>query len=212
MSFLVYPTIKESPILSMLGMGGGGTGTALAGGGALFPPGSVQVTIRSSANSSWDGNYGITLNDGSTEVQITNDGSIAPTDNSLITPNSAALFNTCLQTSTGGIGVGRGSSWGRVDIYFASPINLKVYGSGSGNGGTGCFVEYSGGSTALVNSATNANSVAILNRTSTNGDIIDLRDSRRSPRGCHRAQPQRHSLPTAIVIYWRSYRAAIGFY
>ena len=159
MSFLVYPTIKESPILSMLGMGGGGTGTALAGGGGLYPPGSVQVTIRSSANSSWDGNYGITLNDGSTEVQITNDGSIAPTDNSLITPKSAALFNTCLQTSTGGIGVGRVSSWGRVDIYFASPINLKVYGSGSGSGGTGCFVEYSGGSTALVNSATNANNV-----------------------------------------------------
>ena len=34
MSFLIYPTIKESPYLSMLGMGGGGTGTAL-GGGAL---------------------------------------------------------------------------------------------------------------------------------------------------------------------------------
>lgn len=34
MSFLIYPTIKESPFLSMLGMGGGGTGTAL-GGGAL---------------------------------------------------------------------------------------------------------------------------------------------------------------------------------
>ena len=158
MSFLVYPTIKESPILSMLGMGGGGTGTAL-GGGALFPEGSVQVTIRTSANSAWDGNYGIRLNDGTTETQITNDGSIAPTDNSLITPKSADLFNTCLQTSTGGIGVGRGSTWGRVDIYFASAINLKVYGSGSGNGGTGCFVEYSGGSTALVNSATNANNV-----------------------------------------------------
>ena len=159
MSFLVYPTIKESPILSMLGMGGGGTGTALAGGGGLYPPGSVQVTIRSSANSSWDGNYGITLNDGSTEVQITNDGSIAPTDNSLITPKSAALFNTCLQTSTGGIGVGRGSSWGRVDIYFASPISLKVYGSGSGTGGTGCFVEYSNNTTSLVNSASDEDDV-----------------------------------------------------
>ena len=33
MSFLIYPTIKESPFLSMLGMGGGGTGTALGGGG-----------------------------------------------------------------------------------------------------------------------------------------------------------------------------------
>tara|TARA_B000000557_G_scaffold182231_1_gene148885 strand:- start:1955 stop:3133 length:1179 start_codon:yes stop_codon:yes gene_type:complete len=33
MSFLIYPTIKESPYLSMLGMGGGGTGTALGGGG-----------------------------------------------------------------------------------------------------------------------------------------------------------------------------------
>ena len=32
MSFLIYPTIKESPYLSMLGMGGGGTGTALGGG------------------------------------------------------------------------------------------------------------------------------------------------------------------------------------
>jgi len=31
MSFLIYPTIKESPYLSMLGMGGGGTGTALSG-------------------------------------------------------------------------------------------------------------------------------------------------------------------------------------
>ena len=35
MSFLVYPTIKESPILSMLGLGGGGTGTALGGGAPL---------------------------------------------------------------------------------------------------------------------------------------------------------------------------------
>ena len=50
MSFLVYPTIKESPILSMLGMGGGGTGTALAAAAAGAPPGSVQVTIRTSAN------------------------------------------------------------------------------------------------------------------------------------------------------------------
>ena len=33
MSFLIYPTVKESPYLSMLGMGGGGTGTALGGGG-----------------------------------------------------------------------------------------------------------------------------------------------------------------------------------
>ena len=38
------------------------------------------------------------------------------------------------------------------------------------------------------------------------------RDIRRSPRGCHRTQPQRHSLSTAIVIHWRSYRATIGFY
>ncbi len=33
MSFLIYPTIKESPYLSMLGMGGGGTGTTIGGGG-----------------------------------------------------------------------------------------------------------------------------------------------------------------------------------
>ena len=32
MSFLIYPTIKESPYLSMLGMGGGGTGTTIGGG------------------------------------------------------------------------------------------------------------------------------------------------------------------------------------
>ena len=31
MSFLIYPTIKESPYLSMLGMGGGGTGTTIGG-------------------------------------------------------------------------------------------------------------------------------------------------------------------------------------
>ena len=158
MSFLVYPTIKESPILSMLGMGGGGTGTALGGAAAVT---SVQVTISSQANSTWDGagSTGINLNDGTTTTAATNDGSVAPTNGSLFIPNSAARFNTCLQTSTGSMGVGRGSSWGRVDIYFASPINIKVYGSGSGNGGTGCFVEYSGGSTALVNSATNANNV-----------------------------------------------------
>ena len=33
MSFLIYPTIKESPFLSMLGMGGGGTGTTIGGAG-----------------------------------------------------------------------------------------------------------------------------------------------------------------------------------
>ena len=33
MSFLIYPTIKESPFLSVLGMGGGGTGTAIGGAG-----------------------------------------------------------------------------------------------------------------------------------------------------------------------------------
>ena len=31
MSFLIYPTIKESPLISMLGMGGGGTGNAFGG-------------------------------------------------------------------------------------------------------------------------------------------------------------------------------------
>jgi hypothetical protein len=157
MSFLVYPTIKESPILSMLGMGGGGTGTALGGAAAVT---GVQVTISSQANSAWDGGgYGINLGDGTTTTAATYNDTQAPTNGSLFIPNSAARFNTCLQTSTGGMGVGRGNSWGRVDIYFASPINIKVYGSGSGNGGTGCFVEYSGGSTALVNSATNANNV-----------------------------------------------------
>tara|TARA_B100000073_G_C23663065_1_gene545420 strand:+ start:607 stop:1218 length:612 start_codon:yes stop_codon:yes gene_type:complete len=159
MSLLVYPTIKESPILSMLGMGGGGTGTALASSGPSFPAGSVQVTIRTSANSSWDGNYGVRLNDGSTETQITNSGSVAPTDNSLITPQSAALFNTCLQTSTGGIGVGRGSSWGRVDIYFASAINIKYYGSGNGNSGTGSWAEYADGQSFLYTSSSNLNGV-----------------------------------------------------
>lgn len=157
MSFLVYPTIKESPILSMLGMGGGGTGTALGGAAAVT---GVQVTISSQANSAWDGGgYGINLQDGTTTTAATYNDTQAPTNGSLFIPNSANRFNTCLQTSTGSMGVGRGSSWGRVDIYFASPINIKVYGGGSGNGGTGCFVEYSGGSTALVNSATNANNV-----------------------------------------------------
>ena len=33
MSFLIYPTIKESPFLSVLGMGGGGTGTVIGGAG-----------------------------------------------------------------------------------------------------------------------------------------------------------------------------------
>jgi hypothetical protein len=161
MSFLVYPTIKESPILSMLGMGGGGTGTALGGGGGgLFPEGSVQVTISSQSNSAWDGGgYGISLNDGSTTTAVTYNDSQAPTDGSLLIPNSADRFNLCLQTSTGNMGIGRGSSWGRADIYFASPINIKVYGSAGNGGGTGCWVEYSGGSTALVSSATNANNV-----------------------------------------------------
>jgi hypothetical protein len=155
---IIFSVPKQSPILGSLGIGGGIGSNLISG--SLFPAGSVQVTIRSSANSSsWDGNYGIRLNDGTTEVQITNDGSVAPTDNSLITPQSAALFNTCLQTSTGGIGVGRGSSWGRVDIYFASPINIKFYGSGNGNGGTGSFVEYSGGSTQLITTSTNVNNV-----------------------------------------------------
>lgn len=150
---------KESPILSLLGMGGGGTGTAL-GGGPLFPEGSVQVTISSQANSAWDGGgYGISLSDGSTTTAVTYDDSTAPINGSLIIPNSADRFNLCLRTSTGNMGVGRGNSWGRVDIYFASPINIRVYGSGNGNGGTGCFVEYSGGSTALVNTVTNANNV-----------------------------------------------------
>ena len=34
MSFLVYPTLwypKQSPMISMIGMGGGGTGTTLGG-------------------------------------------------------------------------------------------------------------------------------------------------------------------------------------
>ena len=41
MSFLVYPTIKQSPMLSMLGMGGGGTGTAF-GGGAAYEDGEYR--------------------------------------------------------------------------------------------------------------------------------------------------------------------------
>ena len=118
----------------------------------------VQVTITTQANSSWDSS-GITLYDGTNSVSIVNGGSTAPTDGSYIIPQSASLFNTCLQTSTGNIGVGRGSSWGRVDIYFASPISLKVYGSGSGNGGTGCFVEYSNNTTQLVSSASDEDDV-----------------------------------------------------
>ena len=146
---------KEKPLFGLFGLGGGVGSNLVAG----IDPTGEQVTIRTSANDAWHADYGIRLNDGSTEVQITNDGSVAPIDNSLIIPQSAALFNTCLQTSTGQIGVGRGSSWGRVDIYFANPINIKVYGSGNGNGGTGCFVEYSNNTTQLVNSVSNENDV-----------------------------------------------------
>lgn len=49
MSFLVYPTLKEAPILSMLGLGGGGTGTALGG-----VAGPVTYTItKSSSHDNW---------------------------------------------------------------------------------------------------------------------------------------------------------------
>ena len=157
---LIYPTIKMSPLLGLQGSGGG-LGYLAGGGGSLFPAGSVQVTISSQANSTWDGagSTGISLGDGTTTTAATNDGSVAPTNGSLFIPNSANRFNLCLQTSTGGMGVGRGSSWGRVDINFASAINIKFYGSGSGSGGTGSFVEYSGGSTQLINTSTNVNNV-----------------------------------------------------
>lgn len=151
---------KETPIRGITGLGGGGLGLGL-GDFSPFPAGSVQVTIRSQANSTWDGagSTGINLQDGTTTTAATYDGSVAPIDNSFFIPNSAARFNLCLQTSTGGMGVGRGSSFGRVEIFFASPINIRVYGSGSGSGGTGCFVEFDGGSTSLVNTVTNANNV-----------------------------------------------------
>ena len=149
---------KEKPLLGLTGMGGG-AGGYLVGGAAVVT--GVQVTISSESNSgSWDGGgYGIDLYDGTTSSAVTYNDSDAPTNGSLFIPNSAARFNTCLQTSTGTMGVGRGSSWGRVDIYFASPINIKVYGSGSGNGGTGCFVEYSNNTTQLVNSVSNEDDV-----------------------------------------------------
>jgi hypothetical protein len=157
---IVFSVPKQSPILGSLGMGGGIGSNLISGGSSPFPEGSVQVTISSQANSGWDGGgYGINLQDGTTTTAATYNDSQAPTNGSLFIPNSADRFNTCLQTSTGGMGVGRGSSWGRVDIYFASPINIKFYGSGSGNGGTGSFVEYSGGSTQLITTSTNVNNV-----------------------------------------------------
>ena len=45
MSFLVYPTIKQAPILSMLGFGGGGTALALGGATPL-----VTYTMTKSSN------------------------------------------------------------------------------------------------------------------------------------------------------------------
>lgn len=55
MSFLVYPTIKESPFLSMLGMGGGGTGTVLGGSGGGLPKISTYDELFSSKASQIDG-------------------------------------------------------------------------------------------------------------------------------------------------------------
>ena len=56
MSFLVYPTLKEAPILSMLGLGGGGTGTALGGGGSpLF----TYTMTKTSTHDNWKENSGL---------------------------------------------------------------------------------------------------------------------------------------------------------
>tara|TARA_R100000005_G_C4891547_1_gene138135 strand:- start:130 stop:666 length:537 start_codon:yes stop_codon:yes gene_type:complete len=62
MSFLIYPTIREAPFLSLVGMGGGGTGLTQAGVSGVAQDYESMTTTSTSFSSSyplanlWDGN------------------------------------------------------------------------------------------------------------------------------------------------------------
>ena len=55
MSFLVYPTIKQAPILSMLGFGGGGTALSLGGASPLV----TYTMTKSSSHDNWKEGTGL---------------------------------------------------------------------------------------------------------------------------------------------------------
>ena len=102
MSFLVYPTLKEAPILSMLGLGGGGTGTAL-GGSAAAP---VLYTItKSSSHDNWKEGAGLGHQNcsGGDRTGVSNASNTHVTMTLAVSPTIPTIteFKLCLRTPNG---------------------------------------------------------------------------------------------------------------
>ena len=92
MSFLIYPTIKEAPILSLTGMGGGGTGLTQAGVSGVAQDYESMTTTSTSFDSSyplanlWDGSTSTTMENtggGTTYVTISFTSGLFPSVNTL---------------------------------------------------------------------------------------------------------------------------------
>ena len=76
MSFLVYPTIKQSPILSMAGFGGGGTALALGGAAPLV----TYTMTKSSSHDNWKEGTGL-----GSECSQSNSTGVSHASNTMVT-------------------------------------------------------------------------------------------------------------------------------
>ena len=159
MSFLVYPTIKEAPILSMLGLGGGGTGTALGGGVPL-----VTYTItKSSSHDNWKEGNGLGHQNcsGSDRVGVSNASSTLVTMTLAVSPTIPTIteFKLCLRTPNGtnidyrfngtgsfaSTGIGGGGNtetvWDATSLTPSTVSQLELKGGG-GSGNTHIYLYY----------------------------------------------------------------------
>ena len=159
MSFLVYPTLKEAPILSMLGLGGGGTGTALGGGAAAV----LYTITTSSSHDNWKEGNGLghqncggddrVGNSTASSALVTMTLAVSPTIPTITefklclrTPNGTNIdyrFNNTGSFASTGIGGGGNTEtvWDATSLTPSTVSQLELRGGG-GSGNTHVYVYY----------------------------------------------------------------------
>jgi len=152
--------VKQSPILSMLGFGGGGTGTAL--GGAVAAPVLYTIT-KSSSHDNWKEGNGLGHQNcsGDDRTGVSTASSTLVTMTLAVSPTIPTIteFKLCLRTPNGtnidyrfngtgsfaSTGVGGGGNtetvWDATSIAPSTVSQLELRGGG-GSGNTHVYVYY----------------------------------------------------------------------
>jgi len=159
MSFLVYPTLKEAPILSMLGLGGGGTGTALGGGAAAV----LYTLTKSSSHDNWKEGDGLGHQTcgGDDRTGVSHGSNTIVTMTLAFSPALPTIteFKLCLSTPNGqnidyrfngsgdysstGVYQNSGTLWNATSVaQSAGTISSLQIKTGGGSGNTHIYLYY----------------------------------------------------------------------